>query len=434
MNELKLFFYAAFTIIFISHSQSHAQSKVGTLTNDGAWCWFSDPRAIYLDGQVITAWVKSEGTVEAARFGLSDQNVETDELYFRLERDDHNNPAFVATAAGKVLAMYTRHTRKDLFINILEDAKGVFNFTDVQFIHPFDGEQLKKFPQASITYANPYQLVEEDNRLYCFGRWTGFKPNLMWSDDGGENWTKSKVFITNYPFESNNRPYAKYYSDGKSKIHIVFTDGHPRIEPTNSVYYAYLEDGKFHRADGTIIVDMGHIPFEPKDASIIFRSNEKEGRAWIADMAQDEQGQPVILYTKSPKETDHRYWYARYINGEWVNYEICASGKWFPQTPQGQKEREPHYFGGMSLHPDNPNVVYLSRQVNGIFEIERWETKDDGQSWEREAITQDSEHDNVRPYVPRGLSKEDQEVVLWMENEFYIHYTNYQTKIRYWMR
>lgn len=432
MNKLKLLFCTLTAIAFTT--QLHTQSKIGTLTDDGGWCWFSDPRAIYVYGEIVTGWVKSEGTIEAARFRLSDQRLQRDELYFRLEKDDHDNPAFVYTAEGKVLAMYTRHSRKDLFINELQYTAKDFNFTDVQFIHPIDPEQLKQFPRASVTYANPYQLAEENNRIYCFGRWTGFKPNMIWSDDGGKHWTKSKVFITNYPFKSNNRPYAKYYSDGQSKIHVVFTDGHPRIEPTNSVYYAYLENGKFHRADGTVIVDMEQIPFEPKDASIIFQSNETEGRAWIADIGQDDKGQPVILYTKSPKETDHRYWYARYVDGKWRNYEICASGRWFPQTPEGKKEVEPHYFGGMSLHPDKANVVFLSRQVDGVFEIERWETKDYGKTWAKQAITQNSERDNVRPYVPRGLKAEDQEVVLWMENEYYIHYTNYKASVKYWMR
>ena len=40
------------------------------------------------------------------------------------------------------------------------------------------------------------QLTEENNRIYCFGRWTGFKPNMTWSDDQGK--TFSKKTIQNY--------------------------------------------------------------------------------------------------------------------------------------------------------------------------------------------------------------------------------------------
>ena len=64
------------------------------------------------------------------------------------------------------------------------------------------------------------------------------------------------------------------------------------------------------------------------------------------------------------------------------------------------------------MHPDNPNVIYLSRQIEGVFEIERWETTDGGKTWSQEMITQNSEYDQVRPYIPRGLTKQDPEIVL----------------------
>jgi hypothetical protein len=176
---------------------------------------------------------------------------------------------------------------------------------------------------------------------------------------------------------------------------------------------------------------MENIPFEPKDASIVYTSSESEGRAWIADIARDEQGNPVILFTKSLTETNHEYWYARYTKNGWLSIKLCNSGKWFPQTQEGENEKEPHYFGGMTLHPDNSNIVYLSRQINGVFEIERWETKNMGETWKKEAITENSTNDNVRPYMPRGLRRTSSEVVLWMENQRYIHYTQYKTSIKY---
>lgn len=428
---MKFFTTLFFCLLF--GSILFAQSPNGYLTNNGTWCWFSDPRAVIVDNMIFTGWVTSEGTVEAAKLDLDDQSIQKTELYYKLQKDDHNNPAFVLTESGKLISMYTRHGLKDLFINVLEDLTREFDFAGAQLIHPISKEELERYPRESMSYANPYQLKGENGRLYCFGRWTGFKPNLMWSDDEGKTWSQSKVFITNHPFDPGNRPYVKYYSDGQSRIHMVFTDGHPRVEPTNSVYYAYYENGKFHRANGEVICDMNSIPFEPKEASVIFQSNETEGRAWIADISQDNEGNPVVLYTKSPEETDHRYWYARYVDGKWINQEICKSGKWFPQTPEGKKEPEPHYFGGLSVHPGNANVVYLSRQVNGIFEIERWQTNDYGKSWTSEAITKDSEYHNVRPYVPRGLKAEQAEVVLWMENQKYIHYTNYQTSVKFYI-
>jgi len=411
-----------------------AQFTSGYLTDDGGWCWFSDPRAIFIENQVITGWVKTNGTIEAARFDLENRNTQVSEIHYRLEKDDHDNPAFVRAANGNLIVMYTRHSQKDLFINISKDLKSGFDFEGAQMIHPISLEQLNNFPRETVTYANPYSLEAEDNRIYCFGRWTGFKPNIMWSDDSGATWSKSKVFITNYPFNNNNRPYVKYFSDGKSKIHIVFTDGHPNVEPTNSVYYACYEGGNFFKADGTLICSLDDAPFEPKDASVVYQATPKEGRAWIADIGQDENGHPVLLYTKTPQENDHRYWYARFVDNRWISHEICKSGGWFPQTQEGEEERETYYFGGLTVHPSNANIVYLSREVNDVFEIERWETADLGQTWTRMPITSNSKYDNVRPYIPHGLPIEQKEVVLWMENEYYIHFTNYQSAIRYYIK
>jgi len=425
--------YFLFISLFIS-LQLVGQSKIEYLTDDGAWCWFSDPRAIMVGDYVIAGWVKANGTIEAVKFDTDSRSIKTHELYHRLERDDHNNPAFVLTGKDEILAMYTRHSKKDLFINVLKDYKMGSAYTEVQFIHPMSKEELGKFPREHITYANPIRLKSEKDKIYCFGRWTGYKPNIMWSNDEGATWSKSKVFITNYPFDKGNRPYVKYFSDGDSKIHIVFTDGHPRNEPTNSIYYVYYENGAFYKAEGQQIGTMNTLPFEPKDASIVYTSNENEGRAWIADIGQDEQGNPVLLYTKSPSESNHEYWYARYSNAGWINKKLCNSGKWFPQTPVGEKEREPHYFGGMTIHPDNCNVLYLSRQINGVFEIERWETTDKADSWSKETLTENSTYDNVRPFIPRGLHNESSEIVLWMENQKYIHYTDYKTSIKYLIR
>jgi hypothetical protein len=88
----------------------------------------------------------------------------------------------------------------------------------------------------------------------------------------------------------------------------------------------------------------------------------------------------------------------------------------------------------MSIHSGNANIVYLSREIKGVFEIERWETNDLGKSWTKEPVTQNSSADNVRPVIPRGLKADQDEVVLWMRNKHYIHYTDYQSSIHYSIR
>ncbi|WP_139958311.1 BNR-4 repeat-containing protein [Flavicella sediminum] len=410
---------------------------VKTFTEDGAWCWFSDPRAIYVHGDlkgIQTGWVKSNGSIET---GFLDLNgvIKKQVLAEELDKDDHANPSFVELSNGNTAVFYTKH-----FDNIVRyhsremkpNASTDTLFSNLVRIDPFDVLELEKFPLNRTTYANPFVLKEEEGALFCFGRWTGFKPNMMWSFDNGETFSKSRVLITNYPFDPENRPYVKYYSDGKSKIHMVFTDGHPRNEPLNSVYYAYYEKGAFWRVDGSKICTIENLPFEPKDASVVYKADENNGRSWVYDVASDISGNPIIAYARYPNEENHIYQYAKYDGNEWLDVTICNSGKWFGNTPENQRELEPHYSGGMTINPFNTNVIYTSETIFGVFEIVRYKFNKQGAIVKRELITNNSKKDNVRPFIPRNYKKGDPEVVLWMENDNYIHYTNYKSAIKFY--
>ena len=73
-------------------------------------------------------------------------------------------------------------------------------------------------------------------------------------------------------------------------------------------------------------------------------------------------------------------------------------------------------------------MVYLSREVNGNFEIEKWFSNDKGHAWNVTSITKDSNSLNVRPVVPGGHA-DTKEQVLWMSGN-YEHYTKFGTAIK----
>ncbi|MNG12628.1 hypothetical protein D3C84_962520 [compost metagenome] len=107
---------------------------------------------------------------------------------------------------------------------------------------------------------------------------------------------------------------------------------------------------------------------------------------------------------------------------------MTVSGSWFPQTEQDAVEREPFYSGGLILDHANPANVYLSRSVNGIFEIEHWHTTNYGKTWESTAVTTGSSCNNVRPVLARSNGQEDA-LLLWMHGD-YVHFTNYETALK----
>ncbi|WP_010422799.1 BNR-4 repeat-containing protein [Anaerophaga thermohalophila] len=419
-------------LIFFGGACQKSKKKIQTLADDAAWCWFSDPRAIQLQhssgSKIIAGGVSKNGSVVAFSYDMRKENIEKGIIHPYLEVDDHNNPAFLELPSGDILSFYTRHHNEDLFMSKTVFAGNITQWEEPRKIEIMNNDEEERYGSPRYTYANPFMLSAEKNRIFLFGRWMGFKPVMIWSDNQGENWSNSRVVICPQPFDSGNRPYVKYYSDGKTRIHMAFTDGHPRNEPLNSIYYAYYEKGRFYRVDGSLICTIDSLPFEPREATLVYKANSKDGRAWIYDIKADENGYPVIAYVRYPTEEDHIYHYTRYNGKNWDDDELCHAGKWFPQTPSGQREREPHYSGGLAISLSDVSTVFLSREMNGIFEIQKW-YRTENKEWKHSSITENSDYDQVRPVVPWGMDHHDS-AVLWMENEEYIHYTNYSSRIK----
>jgi hypothetical protein len=171
---------------------------------------------------------------------------------------------------------------------------------------------------------------------------------------------------------------------------------------------------------------MAELPMMVSEGDMVYDAKKHGARGWVWDVADDERGWPAIAYTALPKEDDHRYRYAKWDGEKWCDGELCRAGKWFPHTAEGKTEGEPHYSGGIVLDHNDPSIVYLSREVNGVFELEKWFTKNNGASWASEAVTENSPYDNVRPVVVRNYGK-DGPRVLWMNNQDkYVHYSNYR--------
>lgn len=428
----------AILFLFLAAAFSTNAQQPKILTNDGAWCWFSDPRAIYTGsgkGLIITGWVDKTGNVYAASLAPRSGKIMTKILYPELEPDDHDNPAFLELADGNILSQYTWHNgtvnAMGVIQNTTEQPYDVTQFEPPVVFKPYDSVLVEKYRKQTYSYANPFRLASEQNKLYSFGRWIGYKPNMITSTDNGKTWSDPTVVITSAALDVNNRPYVKYHSDGRSKIHLLFTDGHPNNEPLNSVYYCYYENNAFWRADGTQICTVDNLPFHPEDASVVYKATPETGKAWIFDIAIDKKGRPVVAYTRYPTNREHLYYYAVYDKGKWEDNLLINSGSWFPEDEAGKKQREENYSGGMTLDPLDPSTIYFSHQVNGIFELSKARTRNLGKSWTITPITRNSQWNNVRPVIPRYKKRSDPTVLLWMQFRKYLHYTDYDADIVY---
>lgn len=397
------------------------------LASSGAWCWFGDPRGVRFQGvhdRVYAGWVDSAGSIVVASLDLETGERGEYNLHPAFNRDDHADPSLMVLPDGTVVVFYTSHgsdVSDAMYYRVSTRPEDITAWSERREI----GSNTEG--PRGYTYPNPVRLSNEGGRLYLFWRGGNFKPSFSYTDDL-VTWAPARTLIQSDEAIAV-RPYVKIATNDRDVIHFAFTDGHPRNEPENSIYYIRYRKGQFTRADGSLVGTIEDVPLSHERADLVYDGSATGVRSWIWDVAEDRDANPVIVYTRLPEESDHRYHYARWNGKAWIDHEIAEAGGWFPETPEGVTEPEPHYSGGIVLDHEDPSIVYLSRPVAGVFEIERWWTTDGGTSWRSRPVTRGSANDNVRPFVIRG-HHDSSPTLLWMENRRYRHYLDFDSAIR----
>ena len=348
--------------LYSANTQGLPGKQFQAIIEDGAWCWFSDPRALYFKGQFERTYigaVSSAGDVVVAQYDHSNGNTFQHSLFPQLQADDHVNPSLLALPDGRLMAFFTRHNGGFYYTKTLQ-PEDISQWEAVKTLNMGDG----------LCYTNPVILSEENNRIYVFSRGGyDWKPSYVYSDDLGASWPDPKVFISEDRLDKYKRPYTKVASDNKSRIYFAFTDGHPRNEPLNSIYVIYYEQGGYYQVDGSLITSADNLPVKLEESRKAYDADSTKVRSWIWDIALDKERQPFFVYTRLNEETRHQYYYARWDGSRWQHHKIAEGGSDFPRFPRQKEERnpEPHYSGGVYLDHENPSVVYLSRPEKRYF-------------------------------------------------------------------
>ncbi len=389
-------------------SAAEAAPKIRAL-GGGAWCWFGDPRGLHHNNRTYIGWIDQEGDVKVASYDHTTRLRTTAVLRWSFERNDHATPSLHVRPDGRLMVFYSGHNGSKMYYRVSEEPGNVTSWHAERTVPTNTSGSL------GYTYPNPVQLSAENDRLWLFWRGGNWQPNFSTSTDGGNSWSTAQTLVN----QSDHRPYIKFSSNKTNRIHFAFTQGHPRNINTN-IYHAYYRNGAFYRANGTRIKSLSSLPLSPTETDKIY---DTDYRSWVHDIALDPYGRPIIVFAVFPSTLDHRYYYARWTGLSWRRYQITPAGGTISDS------REPHYSGGITLDHEDPSVVYLSREVNGMHEVETWRTSDGGPTWSRAAVTSSSSVDNVRPISPRGLQPFDDDMsVVWMRGN-YNYYLTYQTDI-----
>lgn len=420
-----------FLLLFLIKNTWAQQMKFSAnaqqVAEDAAWCWFSDPRAVYHKGdheRIYYGYINSKGDVMIGARNQKTGQTKTFNLHPELQVDDHNVPSILFLPDGKLLVFYTHHNGK-FFMRKSKNAEDISEWEEERILSFGPGEKV-------ICYSNPAMLSEENNRIYMFYRclyvtekkssFRDWYQMMSYSDDFGETWSDGQRVMDSYDID--NPVYMKVSSDDKSRIDILFTDGHPKIGAA-SVYHMYYENGQFHQTDGQSIAPVSAMPIGIDKVNKVYDVTVHKTKSWIWDIALDENRSPVVTYARYPHETEHRYHYARWDGQQWQDEELCVAGPYITRLRPDAKLLEGHYSGGIVLDHNNTDHVYLAREVSGRFEIEFWRREED--KWSATEITKQSQQDNVRPYVVK-YSPEEKPSVLWMQGTYH-HYTDFKTAL-----
>lgn len=408
-------------------SEAVSSEQYQSMTFNGVWSWFSDPRAVYYEGKykrTYAGWIDNYGDVHIGYYDHDTKKIASKVIYDNLEIDDHDNPSILIDDDGRLLVFFNTHLQNldPLYMCSAINPEDISAWSPVKELYLNDMERYTGTDILHHTYTNPVRLSKEDGKIYMFWRGMNLKPSYSVSLDNGKTWSRGTLLFIPDQEATTKAPYTKVYSDGVSKIHFTFTNGHPTKEAKNGLYYMYYENGAFYKANGKKIKELHQLPIFQSEMDVIFESDTV--KSWNWDIAQDSKGNPIVTYAKFPDMNTHIYAYATFKNNKWKSYDLIDAGRWFPETRNGTIEAEPHYAGGIVIDHENPNEVYLSVKRDDFFEIEQWITKNNGKSWKVKKITENSTKNNVRPFAIRGAKKGNPLQILWLQNTKYIYYAH----------
>ena len=222
------------------------------LAAEGAWCWFADPRALHYENESGTinasyvGYIDVHGNIRAVQVDFL--TGERSEVLVRsaFQPDDHNNPTFLVLPDERVLIIYSRHTDEAAFYYRVSRKPG-----DITML----GEEKRIATDHNTTYPSPFILSDDPGHFYLCWRGLGWHPTIARFtlpdelDDVEADWGPYQMVQS-----TGARPYAKYCSNGKDKIYVAYTTGHPDNEYPNWLYFNVVDLQARRDADGRVSV------------------------------------------------------------------------------------------------------------------------------------------------------------------------------------
>jgi hypothetical protein len=406
-----------------------AWGQANTLTEEGAWCWFADPRAISYENENGTinatyiGYIDIHGNIKATQ--INHLTNTTHEVLIRswFQPDDHNNPTFLVLPDERVMIFYSRHTDERCFYYRISQKPG-----DITTL----GREIRLETDHNTTYPSPFILSDDPDHIYLCWRGIGWHPTVARLTLPDENDT---VQFDRGPYQivqsqrgkDGVRPYAKYMSNGKDKIYLAYTTTHPDNQPINYIYFNYIDIQTLELKDikGQTLATIGSGTLHQVDASPAYKNSYPDAvvedapfRNWLWEISVQDEDRPVIAMVQiSEDKKSHDYYHVKWNGHEWQKTYLSDAGGHFHQT----QDIEKCYSGGMAIDKANPGIIYGAVPVNGkhgdVYELKKFTVDVDGKLISTQQLTFDSPKNNVRPFAI-AHTKNDLRLA-WMHGDYY---------------
>ena len=420
-------------LVFVFSLSSCSQEKQRTdqptgryeVAKEGAWCWFADPRAIHYENKSGTinktyiGYIDIHGNIKASQYDFKTKERQDVLVRSWFQPDDHDNPTFLILPDERVMVFYSRHTDEPCFYYRVSQKPG-----DITTL----GAELKIPTRQNTTYPSPFILSDDPNHFYLCWRGISWHPTiarLSLPDQEGKVkivWGPKQIVQS-----TAARPYAKYASNGKDKIYMACTTGHPDPTIPNYLYFYDIDINSMEMEDvtGKKISKIGH-ELHHITATQEYKETYKNAvvddpalRDWLWQVAPDKDGNPVIAFVRiNEDKTSHDYYYARWTGREWQKTFLTNAGGHFHQSPDIEK----CYSGGMAIDDQNTNQVYCSVPVGGkygrVYELIKYTIDEQGKVSQTDTLTKDSKLNNVRPFIIPNRKKSPLKLT-WMYGKYY---------------
>lgn len=396
------------------------------VAREGAWCWFADPRALHYankSGTINMSWIgyiDIHGNIKAMQYDFLKRRQQEVLVRSYFQPDDHDNPTFLVLPDERVMIFYSRHTDEPCFYYRISRKPGDITTLGEEKIIPL---------KDNTTYPSPFILSDDPAHIYLCWRGIKWHPTIARltmpdkDDSLRVDWGPYQMVQS-----TGARPYCKYQSNGKDKIYLTYTTGHPDNEYPNFLYFNFvnIHNLQLNDINENVLSNISQGPFQvSKRESYVQKypftviDSTADKRDWVWQIAYNKTKEPVVAMVRINKNKDsHDFYYVKWHNKTWKKTFLGNAGGHFHQTP----DIELCYSSGMAIDPANPNIIYASLPVEGahgkVYEIFKFTMSEDGDIIKKEAVTKDSYENNVRPYILPG-SQDSPLRLAWMHGKYY---------------